>query len=154
MAGGIQKRMNYYEPRQRESDQRWDFTCQNDDHVWPVGYCRPWLDVEEREGDPVITQLLITEEKRALPFKDKHHSNGHETAEEAAQCYRQYLLDQKLRLMGEAGERRECNVCDEMTNLYAEIINGPFLSLCKAHNNRETVEKLYSSAPMKIVSSY
>ena len=134
MAGGIQKRMNYYEPRQRESDQRWDFTCQNDDHVWPVGYCKKTIE------NPDV----------------RYHSDGHETPEAAAECYRQFVLDQHLRLMGEGrpGERRQCEACGEMTNLFAEIKNGSIWPLCNAHNNRETVEKLYGEASMKIVSSY
>lgn len=34
--------MNYYKARQRESDGRWDYTCQNDGRVWSVGYCRKY----------------------------------------------------------------------------------------------------------------
>lgn len=131
--------MNYYEPRQRQSDQRWDFTCQNDDHVWSVGYCRAYRSDYDRES-----------------FADKYHADGHETAEAAAECYRQFVLDQHLRLMGEGrpGEHRQCEVCGEMTSLFAEIRNGSIWPLCKAHNNRETVAGLYSEAPMRIVSSY
>jgi hypothetical protein len=31
--------MNYYMPRQRDTDKRWDYTCKNDNRIWPVGYC-------------------------------------------------------------------------------------------------------------------
>lgn len=30
--------MNYYQARQRK-DKRWDFTCRNDDQIWPVPPC-------------------------------------------------------------------------------------------------------------------
>ena len=33
--------MNYYGPRQRK-DGKWDYTCRNDGHIWPVGYCHEY----------------------------------------------------------------------------------------------------------------
>ena len=54
--------VNYYSARVRE-DGKWDYTCQNDNRVWPVGYCG------EAGG------------------------GHHETKEEALQCYTSYLLD-------------------------------------------------------------
>jgi len=35
--------MNYYQARQRK-DGRWDFTCKNDDRVWPAGLCAQHTD--------------------------------------------------------------------------------------------------------------
>ena len=31
--------MNYYKPRQKKDTLKWQFTCRNDDNIYPVGYC-------------------------------------------------------------------------------------------------------------------
>ena len=31
--------MNYYGPRQRKSDGKFHYTCENDGQIWPVGLC-------------------------------------------------------------------------------------------------------------------
>lgn len=127
--------MNYYQPRQREKSLRWDFTCKNNKQIWPIGYC---------SGRSV-----------GGPHDDKYHDDGHASAEEASECYRQYLLDN--RLVFEDGEGRKtmrvCQhpECDEFTAGTAEIELCVF-HLCDEHRTREVVESLFE-APGQVISS-
>ena len=107
--------MNYYDARQRQSDQKWDFTCHNRrTGTWAVGKCAD-------------------------------HQCHHDTPEEARECYRQYILDHKLVLdHHEFKPWAECDVegCDFDTNRAAEA--GPYFywALCSQHMNKETVASL------------
>jgi hypothetical protein len=147
--------MNYYQARQREKDGRWDYTKRNDDDIHPVGYCAGW-----REW---LTLANLTEEAnehykrqweaKVLLHRDKYHSDGHQTPEDAAECYKRYLLDQQLSLGRENhSSMHKCRVCGEFTHLFAEIDSQVWI-LCEHHNNRETVETLFE-APQQIISSY
>lgn len=144
--------MNYYAPRQRR-DGRWDYTRKNNNDIWPEGYCSKyteWWIYLEKQGWPCNAEEKTCYEKH----KDKHHTDGHATAEEASQCYRQYLLDHSLRL-GEKcseGERHRCKICGRWTQLYATVVNHSIWDLCEEHNNREEVEELFE-APDWICSS-
>src|SRR4051812_48360403 len=62
--------MNYLKARQMQSTGKWHYTCRNDNFVWPQGYCA-------QEGSAC-------------------HSTGHNTAEEACECYKQYQLKNHL----------------------------------------------------------
>jgi hypothetical protein len=131
--------MNYYQPRQREDSLRWDFTCKRDRQVWPIGYCSG----KSHEG----------------PHADKYHDDGHASAEEAAQCYRLYLLDNELRF-DDGGDSRVLRVCqypgcEEFTGGSATVGCGPcaVYSLCAEHRTREAVEEMFQ-APDNIISSY
>jgi hypothetical protein len=135
--------MNYYAARQRQSNKRWDYTVRNDEYIAPVGYCSKYYEWTEElfkrlgipENDPNI--------ERARSFKHKHHDIGHSTEKEACECYREYLLDQKLKLMLEKSDvQHKCVVCGEWTTNYAEV-DTKYFDLCKDHNNREEVEKLF-----------
>lgn len=131
--------MNYYQPRQRESDQRWDYTCKRDKQIWPIGYCSG----RSAEG----------------PHADKYHSDGHASAEEATNCYMLYLLDNELRFDDGEGSRvlHVCQYpgCEEFTGGHATVGTGPcaIYSLCEAHRTREAVEVLFK-APGLVISSF
>lgn len=149
--------MRYYDARQREHDGRWDYTCRHDDRIYPVGYCagfRPY-----KADDVVVRSEEHARELNAElePFREKYHTDGHATPEEARACYREYLLDQRLRFVrwehttpsGEEvlpGTLSLCNAdgCTEYTPHYAAI-RGTMESwyLCDDHLDRETVEALY-----------
>lgn len=143
--------MNYYQPRQREKDKRWDFTCMNDGRIWPVGYCRAYKDLE---GDPIVGHTVTPEylaEHRAT--QHKHHADGHATEDEARACYREYLLDHHLQLMLENPDVMvKCLVCGVFTTNYANCDHVSY-SLCPEHNNRAEVEKLVGPVG-DIVSSW
>lgn len=139
--------MNYYGPRQRQSDLRWDYTCYNDrTGVYPVGYCRSFPVFTESD---VQTVFHGSEEARDRyieklePFKEKYHRDGHGTEEEACECYRQYLLDQRLRLdLVDQHTKSKCVICGEWTQGRAEVDMQQFV-LCDEHRTREHVEQLF-----------
>lgn len=145
--------MNYYGPRQRQTDRRWDYTCMNDHIVWPMGYCEGykewWIDLKERVG----YEARPDEIEKYQTHKDKHHTDGHATAEEACQCYRRYLLDHKTRLgLKWSDSQHRCKVCGEWTQMYAEVDHTPF-ELCETHNTQEQLELLFET-PGEIWSSW
>ena len=136
--------MNYYKARQRK-DGRWDYTCMNDGHIWPIGYCSKYVDPMDYNfpGHEVFQTEHHLAKARAN--KDKHHEDGHATADEACDCYRRYLLDEKIRLGGHhENTQHKCVVCGEWTEMYADV-NYQFWDLCEKHNNRQEVEKLFES---------
>jgi len=151
--------MNYYQARQRSETKRWDFTCMNDEKAWPVGYCagfREWKDVEFYT--PEQNKVRREEwEKKFLPLKDKFHCDGHETAEEAAACYRQYLLDTRLSFMphkeSAEGYYKRCAKCGTLTNGAVEVGHGEIIPICDEHQTREVMEEIYPAVG-QIISSY
>lgn len=107
--------MNYYDARQRQSDGKWDFTCHN-----------------RRMGTwPIGT----CGQQRC----------EHNTPDEARECYRQYILDQMLKLdHHEFKPWVECEAegCDFDTNKAAQAGNYFHWALCPKHMNKETVAGL------------
>jgi len=137
--------MNYFKARQRK-DGKFDYTCMNDGQIWPVGYCSVY---HELPNDNWISESYRAANEAT---KDKHHGDGHDTAQEAQACYRAYLLDHALHLNGAwENVQHKCEVCGEWTELYAEIQMRCW-NLCPQHNSREEVEKLFE-APDEIWSS-
>lgn len=135
--------MNYSDARQRQSDGRWDYTTNGH----PVGYCREW-----RDWDEVTRALSPAAYAQYVADKDKYHSHGHATEDEARECYRDYILDHQLRLnLVNSGTQSKCEICGEWTQKYAML---PFqiFKLCDLHNNREEVEKLFGTVG-QIISS-
>lgn len=154
--------MNYYGPRQRETNGRWDYTNRNDDRIYPVGYCAGW-----REHSPDVLGEAVAARLNAdiEPFRDKYHKDGHPTADDACACYRDYLLDQHLRLVrwdhtvnGELlrpGTLELCHAdgCTEYTAHHATISKVlERWPLCDEHLSREEVEKLFGSIGSRIAS--
>src|SRR5437879_128061 len=108
--------MNYYDARERQKDGKgigiFDYTCMNDDQIWPVGYCPS--------------------------------CGGHQTQEEAYECYKKYELDHHLHLDVESHDtQHKCEICEGWTQKGAEVGHGRLWWLCDAHRNRETVEGLF-----------
>lgn len=147
--------MNYYQARKRESDGRWDFTCRNDDRIWPVGYCHEYRPFTGNERWMVGgAEHAAKENAKEEPFRSKYHVDGHATAGEAANCYRRYVLDHRTHLREEYPHTKlECVVCKEWTTLRASVDHGRSWPLCELHNNQDEVERLYP-ASSEIVSSY
>lgn len=133
--------MNYYKARQRQSDLKWDYTCQNDDRVCPVGYChkyKEWTQEEMKRFGLVSSDL-----EKSAKDKDKYHTHGHDTQEEAEACYREFLLDQELSLNHkDTNTQRKCEVCGEWTQGLAYLDMRVF-NLCDKHMNRESVATLF-----------
>ncbi len=145
--------MNYYKASQRK-DNQWDYTCQNDGHIWPVGYCsmRPLKDCEQESVPWLPKEAWDKYKLEILARKEKYHDHGHATPEEACNCYKEYMMDTSLRLYIPTPEQLEsmdtqhkCEVCKDWTSCMAELDHQHW-HLCQKHLNRETVEKLYSVA--------
>jgi len=106
-----------------------------------AGYCQGWRDWSEDERE----DLGYSEEyfERLEAHKDKFHEDGHETAEEACECYRQFLLDVELDLSAFMPDTmKRCEVCQEFTQGLARIGDVEFV-LCDSHRNRDRVEELF-----------
>ena len=137
--------MNYYKARQRKIDTRWDFTCCNDDNIYPVGYCHPYEDLSQTQ----IWNMMSEEDRRNhVLFKDKYHSKGHDTAEEANQCYKQYLLDQRLRFYTDPNSMKHCEICKvwTLTRAWIKLGVGREYVLCPEHASAEYVKSLFEVA--------
>ena len=148
--------MNYYGARQKQDTKKWDYTCRNDDRIWPVGYCGGWKeynkeDVTKRLGEGMYDGL-VREQNQSLPFKSKYHTDGHDTKEAACSCYRAYLLDQKTRFGEQQNQQKKCEVCQKWTQKFAET-SMDIHYLCEEHLNKETLEKIFPEVA-EIISSY
>jgi hypothetical protein len=82
----------------------------------------------------------------------REHEEGHATKEEASECYKEYLLDHKLRFSKMSNQQQRCAVCKEYTEGYAEM-DTSLIVLCDKHRNREEVAKIYK-APSFVCSSW
>jgi len=86
----------------------------NDGKIWAVGYC--------------------------AEFGGGHH----DTAEEAVECYRKWMLDNRLRFRppveNQQGTYRYCAECKKLTNGYADV-NLSIIFLCEEHQTKEIVDK-------------
>jgi hypothetical protein len=135
--------MRCYKARQRK-DGRWDYTVHIGDVILPVGYCaefHEWTEEDVNRFGVPSNHFSILREKE---FAHKHHSDGHVTAKDAEDCYKQYMLDQRLKLMiSDHTNRRKCLCCDEWTSYYA-IVGISCFDLCEKHQTRESVERFFS----------
>ena len=139
------RRMNFLKPRQRQSDQRWDYTCANDNQksCYAIGYCapyRPWTDEQrERIGGYITDEMVAASEATA----HKHHEDGHATPEEACECYKQYLLDHETHYEGHKQEPwSPCDICQKRTPNAVMVSGWTKAHLCDEHRNRECLEQV------------
>lgn len=123
--------MNYYDARElRDKPGRWHYTCQNDNRIWPVGYC----------ADP------------ASPC----HEAGHDLPEDAMACYKRHVLDTDLHFENPENpvQLQKCAVCQEWTGGWGGFRFPASWVLCPVHQTRETVDHLLGDKwPGQIVSS-
>ena len=135
--------MRYYGPRQRKIDEKWDYTYMLDDNVFATGYCVGW-DEEIGVVDLDLRKLIEESIEEKRPFKDKYHCDGHLTPDGAKECYREYLIDQKLKWRHDKGVQRQCDVdgCGEWTHHYAEA-ESVMIRLCEKHKTEEIIRKIF-----------
>ena len=144
--------MNYYKARQRQSDGKWDYTCGHDGGgmypVYPIGYCTALPNITDASIYPFSPEEIQLFQENVSKF----HTSGHNTPEEACECYKQYCLDFHSRFGIEDNHvQKKCKVCGEWTTLYA-LVDSSVFQLCEKHNNRDEVEKLFKT-PGEIWSS-
>jgi len=129
--------MNHYAARPRKNHERWDYTIRQHDYVFATGYCQGWQDFDVNGitrfmGADGVEWARRDHEAKAA-FKDKYHTDGHSTEEDACACYRTYLLDHArfgVRTTGWGG----CEVerCDVPGKFGAQI-GGRLIPLCATH---------------------
>lgn len=141
--------MNYYAARQRQSDQRFDFTCKNDSLIYPVGYCGGFA--PPLSNDAYVNELLKLEQEKLAPHKHKFHTDGHGTKEEAAACYRKFLLDTRSRFTTQESSQRKC---EAFTDASKEVkcgrwtqglvfVDDWFACICEDHRKADIVAALF-----------
>lgn len=140
--------MNYYCAKQRE-DGNWDFTRNG----VPTGYCRQYREWTDKDVETFGVSKDHPQILKAAEFKEKHHSAGHKTSEEAAECYKEYVLDQQISFNHEdKNSLHKCKVCGTFTSLFV-ILDTDLFILCEEHQNKESVASVYN-APKQIWSSW
>lgn len=117
--------MRHLAARQLESSKRWDYTQELDHKVAPVGYCaKARIETESTGGK---------------------HIGHHETAAEAQDCYRRYLLAELLKLDGMHERLQQCEYqgCEVCTRSHARVGGFWVRTLCDAHRTIEVVGELF-----------
>ena len=122
------------------------YTVSHNEDVHPVGYCAGWTydTPAPRWMGAGMEEMLRKERERALPFREKFHTNGHRSRDEACGCYRAFLLDLRTTYDGRFDDRQEkCLACHAWTQGYATVEGTEVFVLCDAHRDRGTLETLY-----------
>lgn len=141
------RRMQFFAPRQRQSDGRWDYTRENSHGVFSVGYCAGWIEHTENDfgffGKDFV-EIAVRDQDERRKFRDKYHLDGHNSAVDALRCYRIYVLDTQLKLDIKLFEtQKKCAVCSAWTDGMAELDHFTHFYLCDTHRIRSVVENLY-----------
>lgn len=141
--------MIYYNARLR-LDGKWDYTYKHDDAILPAGYCVPyeWID-PYRTDKPHLVYMSDQEKQNIRANREKYHDTGHDTKEEACNCYKNYLLDNRTEYIIDPEQITEvhmyqCAVCKKLTSGYVTVEGYHRFVLCKEHNNRQSMEILFS----------
>lgn len=127
--------MQHMKARQRQHDGRWDYTTEWQGRISPIGYCHKFIDFDPTRD--VVSPEQI-EEHRASAHK--YHTEGHATAEEAVDCYEEYLLDHYLHEADSQDEQRKCEVCGTWTTRQMHV-RYTIAALCPEHATREEMKK-------------
>lgn len=146
--------MNYDQPRQvdvnadRPDAGKWRWTTRNDNNVRPDGYCSPLELCPDCKGNSGILRPDVNCQRcgnRGL-IDVENPCPGHDTAEEAAEHYRQYRIDKAVFVEiidADARMLHRCKMCDKHTASYMQIpgeIHTEFV--CPDHHNREALNFL------------
>lgn len=121
--------INHFKPRQL-LDGKWHYANEQDKiRVQGVGYCQQWVPWEEFWLD--ITGLTPEDYVLHDKYKYKHHVLGHDTPEDACECYRMYLIDharfgEKTRIKAIS----TCMACKNKNGCYSIIVAGDEYVLC------------------------
>jgi hypothetical protein len=137
--------MNYSQPRQRKTDQRWDYTNRNDNMVYPIGYCHKFVDLSEDKFVGEYYRVNKGALEKLYASSGKYHTSGHSTYEEACGCYKEYLLDNSIHVGEDKDTMFRCDICSGWSNTWVTVGFGVgiHLNLCPEHTGRQFIEKLF-----------
>ena|SRR3990167_503513 len=153
--------MNYAQARQIQDGPnkgKWHWTTRNDNVIRADGYCSSRQSCPDCDG---WAGLIPDRECSACDNKGLVDRvpvcEGHDTAEEAAEHYRQYLLDNaKFVEVNDADSIQLliCKMCDKHTASYMHVKGDAYRhdSVCPEHHNRKTAEFLIEQ-PGVVISS-
>jgi hypothetical protein len=147
--------MNYYDARKRQDNQRWEYTSANRRlGTHPVGYCAAWAACECAMRAPAYRadpdcEICGGEGRVANP----DYCGGHDTAEEARECFTRYLLDGARE--EDYGDWTGCEVCDTPTKkgMTTRPPLGNGHALCDEHRTPDQLRELTSTVG-QITASY
>lgn len=139
--------MRIWRPLQR-TDLRWEMTQgTGSTGPYPTGYCAGWREPDS-VNTPAVKDYVKRDLEKRLPFKDKFHTDGHETREEALACWDEYRLDLKLKVVEEPDTQRRCKLCSVWTISrvkFAGVALSKPVALCPDHQDRESVKRVIRS---------
>lgn len=128
-------------------DGRFHYLCLSEDSetAYAYGYCGGWPAIfDDPTNNPAnLPEKYVSRERvRALPNRDKYHTDGHKTAGEAMTCAFMYDLDNCLKVSEKKGLQKPCELCGEHTTHYAYFDTPcprPEYTLCKKHDSKQCV---------------
>lgn len=119
-------------------------------------YYRPMEWREESTGERLgIWHYTVTQDGETRPIGYcALGCEGHETAEEAIEHYRQWLLDKTAQYTGFSSQPRDCAECGSPTHLFAFTVQdgypGNQVPLCIHHCNRAFYEQHLKLLPLVV----
>jgi hypothetical protein len=135
-----------YQALQRHVDGRWVMTVSSDEEHWlhAVGYCSGPFDLvwPPYSGDSNTFGFLGKDDyerhrEKEMVFRNRYHTAGHETAEEAEACYLEYAIDHRRSFIATSGHR--CAFCMQWTDHHVEIGETRLISICPEHETPENI---------------
>lgn len=147
--------MNYEQPRQVTKEGlpdtgKWRWTTRNDNSIRASGYCASWDVCPENHGFEDLfaaggaLKCATCGGKGIVEKPDP--CPGHNTAEEAAEHFRQYRIDRAEFVSVQDADARtltRCRVCDKHTASYMHVPGEIHTeAVCDDHHDRATAERL------------
>lgn len=139
--------MMHYVAHQRPDD-KWKYTVNG----VPTGYCAGDFQTVWPAIRPMGYASSDEEYDRwrevVVPFASRYHSHGHATRAEAEECYKKFLLDQRMYVQdgSRATSLHRCRAagCENYSGGYIRVGGYTLFILCTEHRNREVLEELFS----------
>ena len=134
--------MRHLTPAQRETSKRWDYIISHNGISYPIGYCGGWTHPDKLQKDLGEFPLPDGHRKQMLDHQKQYHTNGHETEQDACECYQDYLLDFHMSIHDIETQQFKCVICDVWTDRIVHVESHRF-QLCPRHSTRETIKGLF-----------
>lgn len=150
--------MAWYRPLQRvEGNGKWYYTCTDGSGVYEIGYCvQTELCPECRKDWDTMYDDKDCSFCNNRRFIDKENAcQGHNTANEAIEHYRQYKLD-KSEVRVDPDVQKKCELCGTWTQKFMDFgANGWFdqYYLCEEHCNKEGLDSLTKNPKLTLLKA-